>query len=473
MPLLEQFSAWRARAIGWAQRGRRAWPGRPAAASSAEPVAPEAGVPGVQETTRFGVRALMLGMIGFVGWAALAPLDEGVPTQGTVSLETKRKAVQHLTGGIVRAVHVGEGAVVQAGQLLIKLDDTAVYAGYQSTRQHYLTLRATESRLMAEQLGETTIAFHPDVLAAADDPWVRQLEDNQRQLLLARRGALTAELTALRQSLAGQQGTLVGLMGVLPHRQQQLILLQEELGGLRDLVAEGYAPANQQRALERQAAELAATLSDLQGTASRTRSAVAELQARVLQREQEYRKEIGSTLADLRREVQADADKLRAAEAELARTEIRAPAGGQVVGLVMQTVGGVIQPSQKLMDIVPADEGLILEARVPPHLVDRVHAGQETDIRFANFVHAPQLVVPGQVISISGDLLSEPGPGGQPLAYYLARIAVTPAGRQRLGPHVLQAGMPAEVLIRTGERSLLTYLLHPLVKRLAAAMKEA
>jgi protease secretion system membrane fusion protein len=419
-----------------------------------------------------GAWTLLIGLGGFLLWAALAPLDEGVPTQGMVTIDTKRKAVQHLTGGIVRAVHAREGEMVTAGEVLIKLDDAAIYASFQSTRQHYLTLRAMESRLVAEQAGAKTLSFHEDLLAGREDPWVEQLLINESQLFAARRAALQAEMSALQQSIIGQQGSLHGLDGVIPHRRNQLALLQQEIAGVRDLVAEGYVPLNRQMELERQAADVSASLSDLQGNVARTRGAIAELRARALQKLQEYQKEVNAQLADVRREVQADADKLRAVAEELGRTEIRAPSNGQVVGLVMQTVGGVIQPSQKLMDIVPLDEGLVLEAQISPHLIDRVRVGQETDIRFANFAHSPQLVVSGRVSSVSGDLLTEQGPGGQMMSYYLARVEVTPAGRRELGSRNLQAGMPAELVIKTGERSLLTYLLHPLLKRMSAAMKE-
>lgn len=426
----------------------------------------------VRNPVKTGVWTLLVGLGGFLLWAALAPLDEGVPTQGMVTIDTKRKPVQHLTGGIVRAVHAREGEMVSAGQVLIKLDDAVTYASFQSTRQHYLTLRAMESRLVAEQAGAKTLTFHQDLLTGRDDPWVEQLLLNETQLFEARRAALQAEISALQQSIIGQQGSLQGLDGVIPHRRNQLALLQQEIAGVRDLVAEGYAPLNRQMELERQAADVSANLSDLQGNVARTRGAIAELRARALQRLQEHQKEVNAQLAEVRREVQADADKLRAVAEELGRTEIRAPSNGQVVGLVMQTVGGVIQPSQKLMDIVPLDEGLVLEAHISPHLIDRVRVGQETDIRFANFAHSPQLVVSGRVSSISHDLLTEPGPGGQMLSYYLARVEVTPAGRSQLGSRNLQAGMPAEVVIKTGERSLLTYLLHPLLKRMSAAMKE-
>jgi len=176
-------------------------------------------------------------------------------------------------------------------------------------------------------------------------------------------------------------------------------------------------------------------------------------------------------LSDVTRDVQSDAEKFVAVKADLDRSEIKAPVAGQVVGLAAQTVGGVVQPGQKIMDVVPGNEALLLEARIEPHLIDKVRAGLPTDVRFTAFAHSPQLVVAGEVQSVSSDLLTEQQ-GNMPVSYYLARIKVTPEGMKTLGKRQLQPGMPAEVVIRTGERSMLTYLLNPLTKRLAASMKE-
>jgi protease secretion system membrane fusion protein len=162
---------------------------------------------------------------------------------------------------------------------------------------------------------------------------------------------------------------------------------------------------------------------------------------------------------------------LDAVRADLARTELRAPVEGQVLGLMNQTVGGVIQAGQKIMDVVPEDEHLILEAKIFPHLIDKVRSDDEVDIRFSAFAHSPQLVISGKILSISKDLLNDPPPSMTP-TYYLARVVVTADGMKKLGNRQLQAGMPAEVVIKTGERSLMTYLLHPLIKRMAASMKE-
>jgi protease secretion system membrane fusion protein len=418
---------------------------------------------------RVGLLALALGFGGFLAWAAWAPLDEGVAAPASVSIDTRRKPVQHLSGGIVSEVLVHEGQEVRAGQVLLRLDPATARANFEASRQRYLSLRASQSRLLAEQGGASTIKWHPDLQAAAQDPLVRQQMDNQQQLMASRRASLAAEVQALEESIEGQQGLIASYRQMAESRQQQLALVRDELKNTRGLVDEGYAPRNRQLELERMVADSLTAQAELQGNLARAQRAVLELRQRIIARRQDYRKEIEEQLADTSRDVIAEGEKYRALQEDLQRTEIRAPASGQVVGLVMQTVGGVVQPGQKLMDIVPEHEPLLLEARVAPHFIDRVHPGLPVDIRFTAFAHSPQLVVAGKVNSVSGDLIVE---NANTPPYYLARVAVTPEGLHRLGARQLQPGMPAEVVIRTGERSLLTYLLHPLSKRMAGAMKE-
>ncbi|MGE0331532.1 MAG: HlyD family type I secretion periplasmic adaptor subunit [Ramlibacter sp.] len=418
---------------------------------------------------RIGWWALAIGVGVFMIWAAFAPLDEGVPAQGIVSIDTKRKAVQHLSGGIVKEVLVTEGSRVADGQLLVRLDDAAAKANFEGVRQRYLGLRAMQGRLQAEQSGQTTIAYHPDLLAASQDPLIRQQMLTQEQLLQSRRAALRADLQSFEESIRGSQALIQSYDGIIGSRRSQLALLTEELNNTRGLVKDGYAPRNRQLELERQVAEANASVAELLGNTTRAHQTIAELRQRAIARQQEYRKEIESQLADVSREVVGDAERFRALKDDLGRTEIRSPAAGQVVGLVVQTVGGVIGAGQKLMDIVPENELLMLETQVAPHLIDRVHADLPVDIRFSAFAHSPQLVVGGKVVSISGDLLSDPVTHA---SYYLARVTLTPEGLKRLGKRQMQPGMPVEVIFKTGERSLLTYMLHPLTKRLAASMKE-
>ena len=420
---------------------------------------------------RLGFWVIGVGFGGFLIWATFAPLDEGVPTSGIVSVDTKRKAVQHLQGGIVREVLVREGQSVEAGQVVIRLDDGVTRANYQSTRQRYLGLRAVESRLAAEQLGLPAIEFHPDLLAAAKtDPLIRQHITAQNQLLQSRRASLAASLGAIDESIQGQRALIEGYRGVLAGRSNQTALYEREVKGIRDLVAEGYAPFNKQMEIERAIADIGASTADVLANQARAQSAILELRQRAIGLRSDYRKDVDSQLADVRRDVQSEAERFKALSEELARTEIRTPASGQVVGLAIQTVGGVVQAGQKLMDVVPQAERLVIETRVPPNLIDRIHSGAKVDVRFAAFTHSPQLVVDGVLDSVSADILTDPGTTSIP--YYLARVSVTPDGMKTLGTRQLQPGMPVEVVIKTGERSLLTYLLHPLIKRVSASMKE-
>lgn len=424
----------------------------------------DAGRPG-----RIGLWALAIGFGGFLVWAALAPLDEGVPATGMVAIDTKRKAVQHLSGGIVQEVLVREGDEVKEGQLLIRLDSAVARANHEAVRQRYLGLRATQGRLLAERSGQAAIAFHPDLVAASTDPLIRQQMQNQEQLFQTRRSLLRSDLQSIEESIQGQEGLLVAYKGMLDNRASQLVLINEELGHLRGLVREGYAPRNRQLEMERMVADTSTAIADLRGNTERARRSIGEMRQRAMSRQQEYRKEVETQLAEVSRDVLSDNEKLRAVTDDLARTEIKAPADGQVVGLAAQTVGGVVQAGQKLMDIVPKDAPLLLEAHVAPHLIDRVHTDLPVDVRFSSFAHSPQLVVDGKVVSISADLLTEPQTN---VTYYLARVEVTPEGLKRLGKRQLQPGMPVEVIFKTGERSMLTYLLHPLTKRLAASMTE-
>lgn len=418
---------------------------------------------------RFGLWALGLGFGGFLLWAGLAPLDEGVPGQGMISIDTKRKTVQHLSGGLIKEVLVGEGDLVQEGQLLVRLDEAVARANFEAARQRYVGLRAMQDRLQAEQRALRKIVFHPDVLQAASDPQIREVILTQEQLFGSRRAALQADLQSTRESIEGQQALIQSYQSMLVSRKSQQALLQEELNNTRSLVKEGYAPRNRQLELERMVAEASAGMAELLGNTTRAQRAVAELQQRAIARQQEYRKEVETQLADVSREVPGDAEKYRATQDDLNRIEIRSPATGQVVGLAFQTVGGVVGPGQKLMDIVPEDQALLIEARVPPHLIDRVSKDLPVDVRFSSFAHTPQLVVPGKVASVSADVLIDQQTGA---AYYLARVAVTTEGYKTLGKRQLQPGMPVEVIFITGERSMLTYLLKPLTKRLAASMKE-
>lgn len=440
-----------------------AWPGSGGAANVGQAVRR------ARRSFGIGMAALGLGLAAILAWIAFAPLDEGVPAPGTVTVDTKRKPVQHLSGGLIKSVLVHEGDLVTQGQPLIELDRGVAQANFAAVRLRYLSERATEARLLAEQRGAAVIAPHADVAAASADAGIGLQVDAQQQLFVARKAALQADLQAIEEGIRGQQSAIDGYQGLLESRRAQQALLAEELEATRGLVKEGYAPRNRQLELERMVADARGAAADLLGNIARARHAISEGKQRAVQRRSEYRQESAKQLAEVLRDVQADQEKFHAAADELGRMEIRAPAAGHVVGLALQSAGAVIQPAQKLMDIVPEGAALTIEARVPPHLIDRVASGQPVDIRFSSFAHSPHLVVGGRVQTISADLLTDPQSN---VSYYLARVTVTAAGMRALGGRHLQPGMPCELIFKTGERSLLTYLLHPLVKRMSASMKE-
>ncbi|MBK8866499.1 MAG: HlyD family type I secretion periplasmic adaptor subunit, partial [Betaproteobacteria bacterium] len=316
-----------------------------------------------------------------------------------------------------------------------------------------------------------SIDFHAD-LQRADDAVAQQLMAVQRQLMAARQAALRAEMAAGQQSAAGFESQASGLEQMLVSRRQQAEIQTRQLSNVRQLAAEGYAPRNQALQLEQQQAELLTATTDLQTNIRRARSAAAEVQLRLAQRQQEYLREVSGQLAEVRKEVQANQERLVAVTAELDRMVITSPVDGQVVALALaQAGGGVVTPGQKLMDIVPEGETLLLDAKVPPQVIDRIQAGENAEVRFSSFADSPTLVVHGRLVSLAGDALTEQV-GAAVQTYYLARVEITPEGMKALGGRNLQPGMPAEVLIKTGERSLLTYMLHPLTKRVAAAMTE-
>ena len=424
------------------------------------------------ETTslvKTGAFFLLLGIGLALIWTLIAPLDEGVPANGTFMVDTKRKIVQHQQGGLIRHIAVREGQDVKMGDLLLTLDDTQARAEYEGIRKRYLGAKAAESRLLAEQAGSRPIVFPEEMMRDANEPVVAEYMRVQTDLLNSRRGALSSELAALEEAIRGHQEAVRSYERQWEFRSQQYQALVEERDGMRELTREGYAPRNKLLELERLASESEAKMSEFQFEMSRARRSATELNLKRTQREQEYRKEVAVEMAAVRLDLNVEAERLKASRDILERTQIRAPVSGAVVGLANQTVGGVIIAGARIMDVVPRNEMLVFEAQVPPNLIHRISVGQVASIRFSNFGASPMLTIDGKVISVSADLLTDPATN---VSYYLARLQVTPAGQEALGSNLLQPGMPAEIVIKTGERSMLTYLLHPLVRRFSRSMTE-
>ena len=417
-----------------------------------------------------GLTILGVGLAVFLLWAFLAPLDEGVPAAGTVAVESKRKVVQHLTGGIVKKILVKESQEVEAGEPLVLLDDTTSKATFDALREQYYALQAQTDRLHAEAIKADKISFSQSLLDAADDPVANQNMVSQRQLFLTRRAALQGELAILEASARTAEEQIRGVEAQARGKKEQLKFVREQLEGSRELAKEGYLPRNRWFEDERLAAELQASTTELQSQVVRATSMAFEAKQRLAQRQRDFQKEVETQYSDYRREAMVAAEKFRAAREDYVRTVIKAPVDGYVNGMGAFTEGSVITPAARLMEIVPKDEALILEVKIDPNIIDRVHVGLPVDINMHTFANDPGLVLEGVIESVSPDLIFENNPNIPP--HYLGRVRVTSEGLKKLGSRVLQPGMPAQVMIKTGERTLVQYLLKPLVMRVAASMKE-
>ena len=426
-----------------------------------------------QKPIRLGAAVLVVGFGAFLLWAGFAPLDQGVPASGTVAIETRKKTIQHSTGGVVKDVLVKEGQWVKEGEVLMEVSDTQARANNETIRQAYLSQRAVEARLEAELQNSSSIHFGSDMTINKADPFVQQLMLTQQNLFAARRASFVAEVSALEQSIQALKDQLWGVDQSLTNRLVQIQLQEKHLKSIKTLAEEGYAPKNQVLQMEQTQTELKTALSDLKSNQARLSRSIEESQFRMAQRKQDYLKDAMGQLAEVKKEVQAGKERLNATNEELARTQIKSPVEGQVVGMSISATGGVVMAGQKLMDVVPKSEALLIDAKVLPHIIDKVHTGMDVSVRFNTFANTPQLVVPGKLMALSSDVISDPNAGMAGVSsYYLGRVEITPEGLKILGSRVLQPGMPTEVLFKVGERTLLNYIMYPLTKRIAASLKE-
>lgn len=409
--------------------------------------------------------------LALVLWAFFAPLDEGVPAQGVVTVESKRKIVQHLTGGIIKAIHVKDAQSVKAGDPLISLDDTTAKANYDAIRQQYYALIAQTDRLRAEMTQANKVSFSPELLEAAkEDRFASENMDTQQKLFITRRQALNGQLEILASSERTQKEQIQALEAQLRGKKEQLKFVEEQLIGSRELANEGYLSRKSRFDEERLASDLNATVLELTSNVARASSMTIEAGQRRLQQQRDFQKEVETQYSDSWRDSTVAAERFRSAREDFHRTVIRAPVDGFVNGMSSLTIGSVVSPAVRLMDIVPKDETLVLEVKIDPNVIDRVHKGMDVAISLSVFANDPNLHLDGMLESVSPDLVYDNNPNIPP--HYIGRVKVTPAGLKTLGTRTLQPGMPAQVTIRTGERSLITYLLKPLMLRLSGSMKE-
>jgi len=403
-------------------------------------------------------------------WAALAPLDQGVPASGQVVVTGNRKTVQNLGPGMVEAILVKDGDEVSQGDVLLRLDSTTARSQHQVTHSQWLVAKATEARLLADVAGQSEIVFPEELLKNKDDPRAASAMAVQTQLLRSRQAGLQAELAAMQNMLAGLQSYAKGLAATQRSKEQQSRLLLEELKGLRELAAEGYLPRNRLSEQERQLAQLNGAISEDLGNLGRAQQSISETRMRMVARQQEYHKEVENALSEVQKETSSLESRLEGLAFELDNTTVHAPSEGIVVGLRVHTVGGVLAQGTPLMDIVPKNEPLRIEVQIPTDLIDKVRPGLPVEITFPAFNQRTTPQIPGEFVQVAADATTDPE--GKRPPFYSGQVVVTEAGMKKLKVHEIKPGMPAQVFVKTGERTMLNYLFKPVVDRMNAALTE-
>ena len=421
--------------------------------------------------SKLGWWIVLLGVGSFLLWAIWAPLDKGVPVSATVTKESNRKAVQHLAGGTVDDILVREGDIVKAGQVLVRMNGVQAKSQADITRAQYFNARATEARLRAELENRKSVALPPALAQFAGDPRVASVMALQNGLMASRQSALKSELGAVDENIAGLKMQAQGLQESRDSKKQQMAILKEQLDNMRDLAKDGYVARSRLLEIERTYAQTSGMLSEDIGNIGRAQRQVMEMSLRRNQRTQEYQKEVRSTLSDSEREAEALSARLTALDYELANAEVRAPVDGTVVGLNIFTRGGVVGPGFRLMDLVPADDPLIVEGQLPVNLVDKIHAGLPVELIFSAFNTNSTPNIPGVVTQVSADRTVDERSGA---AYYKMKAKVTPEGAKLIAAKKLdiRSGMPVELFVKTGERTMMSYLLKPLFDRAKTSMTE-
>jgi len=417
---------------------------------------------------RLGWVLALVGAGSFFIWASLAPLDQGIPVQGTVVVSGKRKAVQSMSSGVISQILVREGQSVKQGQPLFRLDQTQVAADVQSLQAQYRMAWASLARWQSERDNLKQVNF-PAGLSNDPDPRLALVLEGQRQLFSSRRDAFAREQSALRASIEGAAAQLAGMRRARTDLNAQADSLQQQLSNLTPLAENGYIPRNRLMEYQRQLSQVQQLLAENLGESGRVEQGIIESRLKLQQHIEEYQKEVRTQLADAQLKSVTLEEQLTSAGFDLQHSEIIATADGIAVNLGVHTVGAVVRQGDNLLEIVPQDTRLEVEGRLPVNLIDKVGAHLPVDILFTAFNQSRTPRVPGEVSLISADQMVDEKTGAP---YYVLRSSVSDQAMEKLNGLVIKPGMPAEMFVRTGERSLLNYLFKPLLDRAGSALTE-
>ena len=418
----------------------------------------------------FGFIAVVAIFVVLGGWSATAPLSKAVAAHASLTVKVGRKSIQHLEGGIVQSIEVSEGEMVNEGDLLVALNPLQANATVARHDAQLDQALAREARLVSELNDSLTIELSGPILTRLTDSEkaIGAVIAEERHLE-ARRATLDSTLAILKQRIDQLSDEIEGLQIQRKARLEQLKIFQNELIGLRDLYQKGYYPKTKILAMERAIVELRGAAGNDLALISRALSSRGEAENQIISVKQRFREDVVKQLRDVQLEITDLNERLLVAKDVLQRIEIRAPKSGVVQGIQFHTMGGVVRPGEVLMDLAPKDEELIVNARVLPMDIDNVSIGQRAEVRLTALNSRTTPAIYGNVVSVSGDILIQKG-AAQP--YFLTRIEIPKDEVQKLGDVELSAGMPADVLIQTGERTVLNYLMKPLLDAFARGLNE-
>jgi epimerase transport system membrane fusion protein len=414
----------------------------------------------------YGIVAVLFGVI-FI-WGAFAPLQSAAIAPGVVQVEGKRKSIEHLEGGIVAEILVKSGDQVVKDQILIVMDTTQGSAELQIAEGRLQQLTAHVSRLEAERDDLSGLSFPQDLLSASESDRRAQVAiSSQTTLFRARMRDRLGEEEVLEQTVKQLEEQLIGLEAIKLATGVVAESLTEEIDDLSDLLADGYVDKQRLRELERSRSQILGEIADINARIGSMGVAIGEAKLRILQLDKSFKTavideltEALSELYDLRKKHATIADRV-------SRATITSSANGYVLGLSTTSIGTVIAPGEQLMEIVPTVDALIVEARISPMDIDRVRIGQPAEIRFSVFKDA--YLVSGELTNLSPDRLID---AASEMPYYSAEVKILQEDMVLLGGMKLVPGMPAEVLIKTGQRTMLGYITSPLNRTVSLSLTE-
>lgn len=425
----------------------------------------------VQRTVQAGLFVILL-VFGFLGtWMAIAPLSGAVVATGSVKVDLNRKTIQHLEGGIVKEILVRDGDHVNAGDTLIVVGDKRVDATVEVLQGQLDAEMAKAARLAAERNWQEAIAFPEELVARAHLPDVAQLMESEQSFFETQRASLLTQLDLLDRQMVEAGVEISRMRDRAEAEQAAAALLAEEIAANEQVEKSNYVPRVRLLELRRGLEEYRARRGEHLANISQTQQKITDMQLRIVNLKDEYIQNAARQLTDSTAKIFDLEERLRPSEDALARQQITAPISGTVVDLKVFTIGGIIAPREPLLDIVPDDNPMIVEAQIPLESIDNVHVGQEADVRLSAYTRRSTPLVYGRLIYVSADRLSERSGSGENF-FYLARIEIDRKALEEAGDLHMFPGMPAEVYIRTDSRTALDYLLTPITNSMRRSMRE-